>query len=117
MKRMTMTLEQLCRAMLPADIRFKTPQGHLHSSWEKPRQLTWVGHALRRNKGGPMRTFALFNPAHRKKKRGGPETCHLQYITMLLETRGMEARTVTEIEALAQDRKIWHKITKKLPCA
>jgi hypothetical protein len=68
------------------------------------RQLTWVGHVLRRNKGEPMRIFALFNPAQGKTKRGRPETSHLQYITMLLETSGMEARTITEVEALAQYR-------------
>jgi flagellar biosynthesis regulator FlaF len=57
-----------------------------------------------------MRTFGIFNPAHGMMKRRRPEISHLQYITMLLEARGMEARTVTEIEALAQDRKIWYKI-------
>ena len=41
------------------------------------RQLNWLGHALRSNKGESMRTFALYEPAYGKMKRGRPEIIYL----------------------------------------
>jgi hypothetical protein len=81
------------------------------------RQLNWIGHAFRSNKGEPMRTFALYEPAHGKMKRGKPEISYMHYISRLLGTRNIEVRSAAEIESLAHDRKKWRIIANKSPCA
>ena len=81
------------------------------------KQLSWLGHTLRRNKDEPARIFALYEPTIGKAKRGRPTTSYLQYIKRILAARGVECQTVNEITGLAADRKRWTAIVKKSPCA
>ena len=81
------------------------------------KQLSWLGHTLRRNKDEPARIFALYEPTSGKAKRGRPTTSYLQYIKRILAARGVECQTVNEITGLAADRKRWTAIVKKSPCA
>ena len=80
------------------------------------RQLTWVGHALRRPANEPSRIFALYEPTHGRPKRGQPTINYLNYIGKLLNARGLEGSlNENEIASLAQNRKCWDRILKTSP--
>ena len=80
------------------------------------RQLSWVGHALRREESLPSRIFALYTPMHGHAKKGRAKMSYLAYVAKLLIRRGMPERlTYTEIVELAQDRKRWDSILKLSP--
>ena len=82
------------------------------------RQLSWVGHALRREESLPSRIFALYTPTHGHAKKGRAKMSYLAYIAKLLNRRGMpEWITETEIVELVQDRKRWDSILKFSPSA
>lgn len=76
----------------------------------RKRQLSWVGHALRRNASDPARVFCLYEPEvnHGSIKRGRKSTTFFKYISGLLFPKEVEV-TKSEIESLAVDRRLWKK--------
>ena len=46
------------------------------------RQLSWLGHQLRREDEHPIKRFALYEPAHSKKKPGRPRLSYTSYATL-----------------------------------
>ena len=88
-----------------------------HRVREKPltdsiikRQLTWVGHMLRRNTTKPIRRFALYESSDRlgTSKLGCPTTSYAQYIANIIcPTVRLSAQ---EIEQKAQGRDAWRKL-------
>jgi hypothetical protein len=75
------------------------------------RQLTWVGHALRRPDTEPCRIFALYEPDanHGITKRGRRRNNFKQHIASLITTQAKDL-TIKQIEDLASDRKLWKKL-------
>jgi hypothetical protein len=78
------------------------------------RQLTWVGHMLRRPEDEPIRRYALYEPEEKlgKKKVGGQNQSYASSIAKLLNPgfKDNEIKlTAKEIEKMAQDRVQWKK--------
>ena len=74
------------------------------------RQLSWVGHTLRRANNEPAKIFIFYEPdtdlgSH---KRGRKPTSFFNYICGLLFPKRLEV-SIAEIEKLANDRKLWKK--------
>ena len=76
------------------------------------RQLSWIGHALRRGETEAAYIFALYDPRHGKAPRGRPSTTYLQYIAELLNIPTGLA-TAQHIVDLARDRKLWKTTTAR----
>ena len=74
------------------------------------KQLTWVGHALRRPDNEPAKVFALYEPEPSlgKNKRGRKTKSYFDYISELLLPKRSNV-TNAEIMNLASDRKNWKK--------
>ena len=74
------------------------------------RQLTWVGHMLRREKDELVRKYALYRPAERHgiHKKGRPSTTFLKYIADIINSQNPP--TENEIEKAAQNRSEWKKL-------
>ena len=72
------------------------------------RQLSWVGHTLRRADREPAKIFIFYEPEtlQGNYKRGRKPTTYFKYISELLFPKRMEV-TKAEVEKLASDRKIW----------
>ena len=75
------------------------------STCVKRRQLRWLGHALRAPEGNTMRLYALYAPAHGKRKRGRPR---LQFRTYIEQLTGFTSSW--EVSSAAQDRVGWRKL-------
>lgn len=84
-----------------------------HSIYSKviKRQLTWVGHMLRRDRQEPIRQYALYQPSERMgySTQGRPITTYIKYISELLGQKGVRL-TAAEIERMAQDRASWKRL-------
>ena len=74
------------------------------------RQLSWVGHALRRTDKDPAKTFLFYEPDtnHGVVKRGRKTTTYFKYISGLLFPTN-DGVTRAEILNLASDRTLWKK--------
>jgi hypothetical protein len=74
------------------------------------RQLSWVGHTLRRTSNEPAKIFLFYEPETSlgNVKRGRKPTSYFKYISELLFPKRSEV-TIAEIENLASDRKLWKK--------
>ena len=74
------------------------------------RQLTWVGHMLRRNDDEPIRKYSLYEPAEKmgKSKKGRHKTTYKQHIANLLNKD--ISLSAKEIENAAQNRISWKKL-------
>ena len=76
----------------------------------KRRQLTWVGHILRRHIEEPVRKYALYQPSEQlgSSKRGRKATDFTTYIADIINTS--THLTAQEIEGAAQQRDSWRKL-------
>ena len=74
------------------------------------RQLTWVGHMLRRDINDPIRKYALYHPEAKigTARRGRPTPSFINYIAGLMSDS--VRLTATEIEKAAQDHDKWKSI-------
>ena len=74
------------------------------------RQLTWIGHMLRREKEEPMRICGLYEPKRElgTAKKGRPTESYASYIAGLISK--VEKLSKEEIEAKAQQRKDWRNL-------
>ena len=74
------------------------------------RQLTWVGHMLRRDLTEPIRKYALYHPEEQlgTTKRGRP---FLSFINHVADKINNQLRlNASEIEKAAQKRLEWKKL-------
>jgi len=69
------------------------------------RQLSWVGHILRREKSEPIRNLALYRPTHGDNKPGRPALTYYKHIADLINNEFEWSEQ--EIERVANDRKKW----------
>ena len=71
------------------------------------RQLTWVGHMLRRKEDEPIRRYSLYEPGEQmgKSKQGRHKTTYKQHIANLLNKD--ISLSAKEIENAAQERNSW----------
>ena len=76
----------------------------------RQKQLSWVGHALRRSNLDPAKKFLLYEPETNLgiTKRGRKTTSYFKYISGLLFPTHVEVMK-TEIESLASNRNLWRK--------
>ena len=76
----------------------------------RKRQLSWIGHALRRKDDEPAKIFALYEPefAHGRTKRGRKTTSYYSYICSLLFPAKSEV-ALSELVNLARARELWKK--------
>ena len=74
------------------------------------RQLSWVGHALRRTDKDPAKIFLFYEPEINQGvvKRGRKNTTFFKYISELLFQTNDEVAKA-EVEKLANDRTLWKK--------
>ena len=74
------------------------------------RQLSWVGHALRRSDHEPAKIFALYEPETGLGtfKRGRKTTSYFKYICDLLFSSKSEV-VQSELVSLASSRDLWRK--------
>jgi len=74
------------------------------------RQLSWLGHTLRRNENEPSRTLALYEPAprHGRARPGQPPRTFLQHISSLL-TSAPSGLSAKDIQKMAENRKLWRE--------
>ena len=74
------------------------------------RQLTWIGHMLRREGEEPIRIYGLYEPDNElgKTKRGRPAESYANYIAGQI-SKAVKLSNV-EIEAAAQRRDQWKKL-------
>ena len=74
------------------------------------RQLTWVGHMLRRQTDEPIRSYSLYEPGQQmgKSKQGRPTTSYAKYVANLINKS--TPPSVNEIERAAQNRTEWRKL-------
>ena len=74
------------------------------------RQLTWIGHMLRRHSGEPIRIYGLYEPSQQmgKSKQGRQTTSYAKYVAKLINKT--TPPTVEEIEKAAQNRIEWKKL-------
>ena len=78
------------------------------------RQLTWIGHMLRRQEDEPIKKYALYGPkellGYGKAKRGAPKLTYIKQVACQLNP-GVKENEVKleakEIEEMARDRKLW----------
>ena len=77
----------------------------------RKRQLTCLGHALRRENDQIAKIFALFIPENdlRIDKRGAPKLSYREYILKTLRPC-VDVERPEEVERLASDRVRWRKI-------
>ena len=75
----------------------------------RERQLRYLGHALRLQEGEPAKTFALYDPAHGRRKQGRPKLAYTKYVASLIADDPAGC-TRAEIEQLAQNRTNWRRI-------
>lgn len=73
------------------------------------RQLTWIGHMLRREESEPINIYALYKPstALGKSKAGRPTQSYVDYITG--EITGKFKCSPEELKAATKDRKAWRQ--------
>ena len=72
------------------------------------RQLTWVGHMMRRNDESPIKTYGLYEPSIQmgKKIRGKPKLSYRKYIAQLLNPDiDLSAIEIREGRRIAQSGK------------
>ena len=76
----------------------------------RQRQLSWVGHALRRNEHEPAKMFALYEPEAGlgTSKRGRKTTSYFNYICGLMFPARSEV-VLSELVSLACSRDLWRK--------
>jgi len=81
------------------------------------RQLTWIGHMLRRPQDELIRKFALYGPAQTtrlgKMNKGAQKLTYIKQIACLLNPNIKENLVkldAKEIERWAQDRKAWRNL-------
>ena len=82
----------------------------IETVWQ--RQLSWVGHTLRRKDHDLAKIFALYEPADnlsRRHKRGAKPLTDKKYIASLI-TNSPDDLTAKQIEGLAKDRINWRKL-------
>ena len=74
------------------------------------RQLTWIGHMLRRETDEPIRIYGLYEPKRElgTTKRGRPAESYASYIAGLI-SKAVKLSS-KEIEAAAQCREKWKKL-------
>ena len=74
------------------------------------RQLTWVGHMLRRTQEEPIRKYALYEPSEilGKAKIGRPTTTYSKHIANIINSA--VRLSPNEIERAAQDRESLKKL-------
>jgi hypothetical protein len=67
----------------------------------RQRQLRYLGHALRMEDSEPAKKFALYEPTHGKRKRGGQSLSFHQYIASILpgEQKKPEASEASNTKA------------------
>ena len=73
-------------------------------------QLSWVGHALRRDANDPSKIVVLYEPAvrHGATKLGAHRLTYKKYIASIL-TSTPDDLSVKQIESLASDKKKWKR--------
>lgn len=73
-------------------------------------QITWLGHALRRETSDPSRRFALYEPKpkHGTARPGKPAMSYHQYIVGQF-TSATDDIQASKIEAWAQNKNEWKK--------
>ena len=82
----------------------------IETVWQ--RQLSWVGHTLRRDDQELAKIFALYEPTEslsRNRKRGAKPLNYKKYIASLI-TINPEDYTARKIVEIANDRKEWRKL-------
>ena len=74
------------------------------------RQLTWIGHMIRRDSDEPIRIYGLYEPKTEigKTKRGRPAESYASYIAGLISK--VVKLSSEEIEAAAQQRDQWKSL-------
>ena len=74
------------------------------------RQLTWIGHMIRRNDESPINTYGLYEPSIQMGKniRGKPKLSYRKQIVQLLNP--IIDLSAIEIQRMAQDRAEWKKL-------
>ena len=80
----------------------------------RERQLRFLGHILRMPEEEPARRYALYIPAHGKRRPGRPRTSYLTYIQHILgDDEGM--LQTNQIATLAKDRSAWRNLVSPAP--
>jgi hypothetical protein len=79
------------------------------------RQLSFIGHCLRRATSEPINMYALYTPqpSHGHRKQGYMAPSYADYIGRLL-TSGAPP-TASEIRTAAADRETWRALTRSTP--
>ena len=74
------------------------------------RQLSFLGHSLRRPEDDIISKLALYYPSHGRRRRGRPQQTFPSYIAGLLSTVINIIPTEEEIRKLARDRVRWRQL-------
>ena len=71
------------------------------------RQLSFLGHSVRRPEDHLVNKYALYAATHGRRGRGAPRTLYHQYISKTLQPNF--AISTEEIRRAAQDRRAWRE--------
>ena len=77
----------------------------------RKRQLSWLGHALRRENDEISKVFALYIPEQdlRPDKRGAPKLSYREYITKVIRTC-FDVEEPVELGRLVKNRACWKNV-------